>query len=386
MPLTEQYHYEILDVTRQNIIEEYEAFVLGHENGSFMQSLNWRGVKSSWKSEVVAVRSPQGEICAAMLILIKRLPLFGTSLLYSPRGPVCDLHDKTLLTCLFDGAFALSRKYRACALRLDPFVIDGDEEFISFMKTRGFAFTPNQPDGKTAQTRENYVLPINGKTPETLFAAFKPKWRYNIRLAVRKGVECKAYGPEKLDDFLFLMKQTGKRDGFAIRSKEYFKRMMENLGDDCRLYLCYKDGVPLSGAVCVRYGARTCYVYGASSDEHRSLMPNYLMQWNMICWACESGCRLYDFMGVPHYDDPAHSNYGVYRFKQGFGGQVAVYAGEFEYVYTKQGQRLWNLCSHVFGSLMRLEHFIKSRSPVLNDRKAPSPAPALYPAKKRESA
>lgn len=384
MSLEEQYHYEILDLTRQEIIEEYEAFVSGHENGSFMQSLNWRGAKPSWKSEAIAVRSPQGAVCAAMLILIKRLPLFGTSLLYSPRGPVCDLHNKALLTCLFDGAFALSRKYRACALRLDPFVADGDEAFVSFMKTHGFAFTPNQPDGETAQTRENYILPIKGKTPDELFAAFKPKWRYNIRLATRKGVECAAFGPERLNDFLMLMRQTGKRDGFAIRSKEYFKRMMESLGDDCRLYMCYKDGVPLSGAVCVRYGARTCYVYGASSDEHRGLMPNYLMQWSMICWACESGSRLYDFMGVPHYDDPAHSNYGVYRFKQGFGGQVAVYAGEFEYVYTKEGKRLWNLCFRAYESLLHLEHFIKSRSPFLKG--AAPPAAAFYPANKQKHA
>lgn len=386
MSFEEQYHYEILDLTRQDIIEEYESFVLNHENGSFMQSLHWRGVKASWKSEAVVVRSPQGAVCASMLVLIKRLPLFGTSLLYSPRGPVCDLHDKALLACLFDGAFALSRRYRACALRLDPFVADEDESFVSFMKERGFAFTPNLPDGETAQTRENYVLPVNGKTPEELFAAFKPKWRYNIRLAMRKGVECAAFGTDRLDDFLMLMRQTGKRDGFAIRSREYFQRMMDSLGDDCRLYLCYKDGIPLSGAICVRYGARTCYVYGASSDEHRGLMPNYLMQWNMICWACESGCRLYDFMGVPHYDDPSHSNYGVYRFKQGFGGQVAVYAGEFEYVYSKEGKRLWDRCSRVFGTLLRLEHFVKSRSLLLKGGRSHAAPAAFYPANKQEHA
>ena len=59
-------------------------------------------------------------------------------------------------------------------------------------------------------------------------------------------------------------------------------------------------------------------------------MPNYLMQWTMMQWALRSGCAFYDFQGVPHYDNPSHPNYGVYRFKQGFGGNVVTFAGEFD--------------------------------------------------------
>lgn len=357
------FHFEILDLKKPEISEEYERFVAGHGNGSFMQSLKWHGVKYTWKCEAVAVRDASGAIRASMLILIKTLPFIGTSLLYSPRGPVCDLHDNTLLTCLFDGVFFLSRKYRACALKTDPFVMEDDEEFLSFMGKRGFEFTPHMPEGRTAQTRENYVLDIKGKTPEELFARFKPKWRYNIRLALRKGVVCRPCPKERLSDFYSLMLETGKRDGFAVRSKEYFERMMQSLGEDCRLYMCYKDGTPLSGAICVRYGGRACYVYGASSNEGRSLMPNYLMQWRMIEWACESGCGLYDFMGIPHYDDPSHRNYGVYRFKQGFQGRVAVYAGEFTYVYSKKEMRLWNMCQNAFSAVQRARYLLKKRLP-----------------------
>lgn len=358
-----QIHYDILNLGEPEICKEYERFVAGHENGSFMQSLKWRSVKCTWKCEAVAVRDAGGAICASMLILIKTLPLIGTSLFYSPRGPVCDLHDEALLTCLFDGVFFLSQQYRACALKIDPFVMEDDEAFLNFMQKRGFEFTPHLPDGSTAQTRENYVLNIKGKTPEELFSRFKPKWRYNIRLALKKGVECMPYPKEQLGDFYGLMIETGKRDGFAVRSKRYFERMLESLGESCRLYLCYKDGVPLSGAICVRYGARACYVYGCSSNEGRNLMPNYLMQWRMIEWACESECSLYDFMGIPHYNDPSHSNYGVYRFKQGFGGRVLVYAGEFTYVYSQKEMRLWNMCQSAFSAVQHARYMLKSYLP-----------------------
>ena len=65
-------------------------------------------------------------------------------------------------------------------------------------------------------------------------------------------------------------------------------------------------------------------------------MPNYLMQWEMIRWAVEAGCELYDFQGVPCWYDTSHPNYGVYRFKTGFCGRLAIYAGEFRMVFSKR--------------------------------------------------
>ena len=148
-------------------------------------------------------------------------------------------------------------------------------------------------------------------------------------------MECRVCGTECLDDFYRLMEETGKRDGFCIRSKEYFRRMLENLGEHCRLYICYYEGKPLSGAVTTQYAGKTCYVYGASTAECRNVMPNYLMQWTMIQWAVENGCEIYDFQGIPFYKDETHPNYGVYRFKCGFNGEVLTYAGEFVKCYNK---------------------------------------------------
>ena len=106
--------------------------------------------------------------------------------------------------------------------------------------------------------------------------------------------------------------------------------------------MCYfpQGIIPLSGAIAVCYGDRVSYVYGASTAKHRNLMPNYLMQWQMISWAIESGCRIYDFMGVPHFEDESHPNYGVYRFKKGFNGTAVTYAGEFNLILSGQKYRL----------------------------------------------
>lgn len=325
----------ILNKTDKKAMEEYEAFVSSHKNGNFMQSLGWTKVKKDWEYEAVISRDEQGGIRGTALILIRRIPVLGCSFLYCPHGPVCDYGDRETLSDIFDAVELIRKQYKGYELRIDPCITQWDSYEAAVLKSFGFSFLENAPELTTIQSRNNYILKINGRSHDEIFESFHKKWRYNIRLAQRKGVECRICNLEYLDDFYALMVETGKRDGFAVRSKEYFKYMLEGLGEHCRLYICYYNGKPLSGAVAVQYAGKTCYVYGASTSEYRNVMPNYLMQWNMICWAVDNKCSIYDFQGIPFYNDEKHPNYGVYRFKKGFNGEVLTYAGEFVKCYNK---------------------------------------------------
>lgn len=326
---------EFLDFSSTEAVAEYERFVQDSK-GSFMQSVLWCAVKSDWLHEAVITRDNAGKIVGSMLVLVKRFPPPLKSFLYSPRGPVWDYQDPQVLQDLLLGAWQLSRKYHAYALKVDPLIDEADSDRIFVMRSGGFAYQPFQEDEQVIQSRNNYILNLNGRNEEELLTSFKSKCRYNIRLAQKRGVKCGIYGKERLPEFERLMVETGKRDGFRVRTQEYFERMMDGLGERCRLYLCDYQGQPLSGAICVQYGGRTCYVYGASTAAHRETMPNYLMQWEMIRWALQSGCEIYDFQGVPCWYDSNHPNYGVYRFKTGFNGRLAVYAGEFRMVFSKR--------------------------------------------------
>lgn len=326
---------ELLDFTNFLAVQEYETFVESH-GGSFTQSIHWCGVKRGWRHEAVVSRDSHGRIRAACLVLVKRFPLPFKSFLYSPRGPVWDHQDQEALWDLLAGLEDLAKKYRAYSWKADPLIEESDSKEVFTLRAAGLRFIPWQDDDNTIQCRSNYILELKGRGEEELLQSFKSKCRYNIRLAQRKGVTCGVYGKERLKDFYRLMEETHRRDGFQMRSREYFARMLDSLGEHCRLYLCDYEGEPLSGALCVQYGGRTTYVYGASTSAHREVMPNYLMQWEMIRWAAESGCETYDFGGVPHWYEPDHPNYGVYRFKTGFNGRLAVYAGEFTQVYSQR--------------------------------------------------
>ena len=96
--------------------------------------------------------------------------------------------------------------------------------------------------------------------------------------------------------------------------------------------MAYYEGQAIAGTLAIWYGDKVWYLYGASSNEHRNLMPNYMLQWDMIQWAVDQGCRLYDFRGVPGQVGEDHPLYGLYKFKLGFGGDYVEFVGEMDLV------------------------------------------------------
>lgn len=327
--------WNIIDMNNENECKIYEDFVSTHENGTFTQSIYWSDVKTNWGHEAVIVRDSEGKVCGAAFVLIKTIPIIKRSFLYCPHGPVYDFEDTETFGELMDAFNFLAKKYRAYQLKIDPCITEQQQNYIEQLINTGFRFREDAPELSTIQARNNYMLFFRGRSLDEIFNSFHSKWRYNIRLAQRRGVECIVCGKEALDDFYPLMEETGKRDGFLIRGKSYFSAMLDGLGEHCRLYMCYCGGEPISGAVCVNYAGKSSYVYGASTIKMRNAMPNYLMQWTMISDAHKSGCTVHDFMGIPFYTDETHRNYGVYRFKKGFNGEVVTYAGEFTYRYNR---------------------------------------------------
>ena len=276
-------------------IKEYEEFCKNSKYGNFMQSADWARVKKGWIPEYVAVRDENGKINGCTLVLVKKIPILNTAMLYAPRGFVCDTHDSKTVRKIFEQIKLIAEKYHAYTLKTDPLIDETDFISIKNLVDLGFVYHGEKQGYDNTQCRENYVLDIKDKSCDEVFANFKSKWRYNIRLAMRKGVECKFCGEDELDDFMELMKETGRRDGFEIRSEEYFRNFLQAFHGNAKLCIAKLDGKVLSGALLVNYANVASYVYGCSSNEYRKYMPNYLMQWTMIKYAIESGCHTYDF-------------------------------------------------------------------------------------------
>ena len=288
-----------MKITTKEDMEQYQKFIQSHPKGHFMQSKEWTEVKSNWKNEMIAVKDEQGNIKGAMSILIRKIPFFNNTLMYSPRGPVCDIHDFDTMQQLIAEAKEIAKEYKGYVLKIDPDVEKEDAEFAQMLNKLGFRIKGDSKNFEGIQPRFVFRLNVKGKTEEQVMQEFHNKTRYNIRVAMKKGVEVRIGSREDLPDFHKVMVETGVRDEFVVRSIEYFEKMYDCLAPEhLRLYLAYYEGKLIAGTIAVLYGNKCWYVYGASSNEHRNVMPNYLLQWEMIKWAIEEGCDIYDFRGV----------------------------------------------------------------------------------------
>jgi len=181
---------------------------------------------------------------------------------------------------------------------------------------------------------------------EELLANMHAKTRYNIRLADRKGVKVRLV-EDKADLRIFyqVLTETAERDQFLIRGYSYFESIWDEMVPTgyAKFFLVESpEGETIAGALLMTIGDKAWYLYGASSNAHRNLMPNYLMQWEMIRWSRQQGCTLYDFRGVSgDITDESNPLYGLYRFKKGFGGELTEFIGDWDCVYSPLFYSLW---------------------------------------------
>ncbi|NLM06712.1 MAG: aminoacyltransferase [Tissierellia bacterium] len=296
--------------------EAYDNFIRTSPYARISQDRNWHMVKGAWDEHYIYLE--EGKIIAALSILsIKAVG--DKRLFYANRGPVCDFTDVNLVKRLVDEASKHIKDLDPFLLRIDPeFVYD--DEVVKAYREAGFNLRSRETDIHSfTQPRFNMILKLKGKTEEEVFNEFSSKTRYNIRLAERKGVETdfvESSSPkflEAIDTFYDLTEIMAKRNGITYRPKDYFIRMFEAFPKS-RVYLTKHEEDYLSAALAIPYNKKLFYMYGASSNEKRNLMPNYQMQWEMIKWAMEMGMEEYDFGGVFSFDNSD----GLYRFKNGF--------------------------------------------------------------------
>ena len=346
----------------EKTLPEYEAFVQSHPKGNFAQSYLWGKQKPMWQWDAIAVRGEDGAIRGSLAVMTRKVPGIGRTLMSGCRGPVCDLDDRETFSQLLDGAKVLAKKYKSYVIKIDPDVPSSNTAFSSMLQSFGFRAKEGGKNFEAIQPRYVFRLNVEGKTEEELLANFHQKWRYNIRLAERKGVTVRICGKEMVPAFSDLMLTTGVRDGFVTRKPEYFAAMLDNLGEHARLYMAFDpNDTPIAGTLAIHYGDKVWYLYGASSNEHRNLMPNYLLQWRMIQWAVETNCRIYDFRGVSGDVSEDNPLYGLFRFKQGFGGDFTEFVGEMDLVLSPVIYWAVEHGTSVFKELRKQVYLIRNR-------------------------
>lgn len=335
--------------------QEYDQFVDDCPWGNVLQTSNWGLLKAEtgWEPSV-AVVTERDEIVAGAMVLAREIPGFGVPILYSPRGPVVDPDDAGALRSLVDAVTGLARRKRAILWKVDPSWSVGSSSGDDLLKAAGFHHLDTGDDFDGIQPRFVMQLPLKGRDADEILADMHSKTRYNIRLAGRRGVEVScAEDAEDMDAFYRILKVTSQRNEFGIRDISYFRHLWSRVIEPGwgRLFLAHYEGNLLAATISLIGSGKVWYLYGASGDEHRNVMPNYALQWAMIRWAMDEGCSVYDFRGVSGDLDPDNPLYGLYRFKKGFGAELVELVGEYDLVFRPVVYRLWRAGEPVYRAL-----------------------------------
>lgn len=315
----------------------WDAFLAETPGGHHLQTSLWAQVKAlhGWRVARIVIRR-EGQIVAGAQLLIRPLPMAG-AIAYVPRGPFVAWDDPVLDKLVIDTLHQVVKEQRLQYLAVQP---PGHAAALaSRLPARGF-----RPSSVELAPTATVILDLTLDLDEIL-AQMKKKTRYNVRLGQRKGIVVREGTERDLPAFYRLLLATSRRQQFSPESEPYFTRMWRLLEPHgyVKLFVAESGAEAVSAALVVPFGDTVIYKRGGWSGHYGGHCPNEVMHWSIIKWAKANGYHYYDLEGIDTETarrvingEPLENTMErtVTSFKLGFGGQVTVFPGAYEYVYN----------------------------------------------------
>jgi len=377
---------EIKQITDKNLAREWNGFIIENSSpAAFLQSWQWGEFRQCLGEKILRLTIYEDNEIIALAQFFQILLPFGRYYLFCPRGPVIKFPISNPESSS-EQVFQFPNKFQTQNSKLQKQIIDlMTQEIKKTAKQKKNIFvrfelpyvTPSfssdwsglkagvtKPQILTHSTNpENTLLLDLTKSEQEILQTMHPKTRYNIRLAEKKEIKVRIMNYELgiknkvVDIFYSLLKQTAKRDKIKIFSKNYYEKLVNNFnqlritdyGLRINLFFAEYQNKILSAIIILGFGNTATYLHGASSNEHRNLMPNYAIQWAAIKWAKKQGYHWYDFWGIQQKSEKEIKSdwAGITRFKKGFvnekTGREINYIGIKDFILDKKWYNLYRI-------------------------------------------
>lgn len=322
---------------------EWNETISGLPGAHLLQTWEWGAVKKSfgWQPLPQAWKDEAGQVKCAGLILQRTVSPLRLRIQYVPRGPLVDWADPLWRVRALAELELTARRQRAMFIKIDPEVIlgkgvpgtDGAKEETSGaalqdeLRRRGWHYSSEQ-----VQFRNTVIVDLT-ETEDAWLGRLKQKARYNLRLGEKRGVSVRQGTFSDLPMLYQMYAETSVRDGFLIRSQEYYQTLWKTFLDQDMLepLIAEVDGQPVAGIMVYYFAGKAWYLQGMSTDLHRDKMPNYLLQWTAMRRARNRGCVAYDLWGAPENFNDSDPLWGVFRFKESIGGETIRTLGAWDF-------------------------------------------------------
>ena len=304
-----------------------------------LQSFEWGEFRRKTGIKVIKTHGNQ--------ITIHKIPYTPWTIGYVPKGP---LPNKELILELK----RIGKEEKCIFIQLEP-------------NAKQMANLGLKPSFHPLFTKYTFILDLT-KSEEELLRMMHPKTRYNIKVALKHGVEIIQDNSNKaFETYLKLTKETTKRQGFYAHTENYHRLMWNTLRPmenklTAHLFLAKYKGKTLAAWILFVYKDTLYYPYGASSNLYRETMASNLLMWEIILFGKKLGLKNFDMWGAlgnnPHKNGPW---YGFHRFKKGYGPQHVEFIGSFDLVINPVLYQLYKILDKIRWTLLKINPFDKLR-------------------------
>lgn len=322
-----------MDKILQEKIEdsEWDQFVADSDYSGFMQSSDWARVKKDegWNFMKIAVKE-KGVIKAAALILTTKVD-YG-NFLYSPQGPIISWHNMKkrnfYLEKLIAMVSSIAKKSDGVCWRIEPWALH----------LYGKPLVKYQKSPIDMQPRHTALISLLGNEEE-IFERFKPKTRYNIRLAQKHNLKVEiSRSIKSFKIFYSVYRKTVDRKDIDYKELPYFASIQKHLARKKNAFIINikKENQYIESVLLIRFGNRLTYFFGGFDYEYRKYMAPYLVHWAAIKLGRKLGCQFYDLWGIANTDSQDHPWHSFTEFKLKFQPIKISLTGAYDIVFDRQ--------------------------------------------------
>lgn len=205
------------------------------------------------------------------------------------------------------------------------------------------------------------IVNLHHDTFAPIEKSFKKGTMYEVKKARKMGVRVSKQAELDIDAYYRLFEETGQRAQFDIQPRAFYEMLFESFGDRAVFYTTeihlpsylqfveenrsekvelmekiredikeYGEYRTLGVALVVNSQTMAFWESGATTNDYRETSANYLLQYEAILDAYNSGMKMYNFGSVSGDFSPENHLYGLYSFKSRFSGEPVHYIGELE--------------------------------------------------------
>lgn len=293
--------------------EEWDERLKRWRYASALQSWGWGEVKkrTGWQVQRLLIEHEGTPLAQLQILRRSAGPL---TLHYVPRGPAFDDWASLEMALGY-----LKIQLKGAYLKVEPPLALPEAEP-----------PPPLPGASSSETiQPEFSLQVLLDDEAAVLGRMKSKTRYNIRLSARKGVRTRIVRPfdpeanQAFAAFFERFQETNQRAKLRQHDESYYLEVFHRFNArhaQSFISLAEFEGEVLAAGLFIAFKDRIDYLYGGSTRKKKEVMAPYAMHWAAMRWGLAHGFRYYDLWGVPRIPDPSSHAYGIYRFKEGFGG------------------------------------------------------------------